>query len=64
MNVTVPEKGGVVIPAELRRKHNLRYGTRIQVVDYCEMAASEKALTDFSDLSTFLTSVLLQKPSV
>ena len=34
MNVTVSEKGWVVIPAHLRKKYNLRPGTEIQVVDY------------------------------
>lgn len=34
MTVTVSEKGWVVIPAELRRKHNLLPGTEVQVVDY------------------------------
>ncbi len=34
MTVTVSAKGWVVIPAELRRKHKLSPGTRVQVVDY------------------------------
>ena len=34
MTVTISEKGWVVIPAELRRKYNLRPGTEVQVVDY------------------------------
>ena len=34
MTVVVSEKGWVVIPAELRRKHNLKPGTEVQVVDY------------------------------
>ena len=34
MAVTVSQKGWVVIPAELRKKHNLHPGTEIQVVDY------------------------------
>ena len=34
MAVTVSEKGWVVIPAELRRKYNLRPGTEVAVVDY------------------------------
>ena len=34
MNVTVSEKGWVVIPAQLRKKYNLRPGTEVQVVDY------------------------------
>ena len=34
MTVVVSEKGWVVIPAELRRKHHLSPGTEVQVVDY------------------------------
>ena len=34
MTVVVSEKGWVVIPAELRRKHHLIPGTEVQVVDY------------------------------
>ena len=34
MPVTVSEKGWVVIPADLRKKYNLRPGTEISVVDY------------------------------
>ncbi len=34
MTVTISEKGWVVIPAELRRKYNLRPGSEVQVVDY------------------------------
>ncbi len=34
MTVVVSEKGWVVIPAELRRKHHLDPGTEVQVVDY------------------------------
>lgn len=34
MTVIVSEKGWVVIPAGLRRKHNLHPGTQVQVVDY------------------------------
>ncbi len=34
MTVTVSEKGWVVIPAELRKKHNLHPGVQVQVVDY------------------------------
>jgi AbrB family looped-hinge helix DNA binding protein len=39
MTVTVPEKGWVVIPAELRKKHNLYPGAQVQVVDYCGVLA-------------------------
>ena len=31
---TVSSKGGVIIPAEIRRRNGLRPGTRVQVVDY------------------------------
>jgi AbrB family looped-hinge helix DNA binding protein len=34
MTVTVSERGWVVIPAELRKKHHLHPGTEVQVVDY------------------------------
>ena len=34
MSVTVSEKGWIVIPAELRRKYDLRPGTEVAVVDY------------------------------
>lgn len=34
MNVTVSEKGWVVIPAHLRKKYNLHPGAEVQVVDY------------------------------
>jgi AbrB family looped-hinge helix DNA binding protein len=32
--LTISQKGWVVIPAELRRKYDLRPGTMVQVVDY------------------------------
>jgi AbrB family looped-hinge helix DNA binding protein len=34
MAVTVSEKGWIVIPAELRRRYNLRPGAQVSVVDY------------------------------
>ena len=34
MTVTVSAKGWIVIPAELRKRHNLRPGAQVQVVDY------------------------------
>jgi AbrB family looped-hinge helix DNA binding protein len=34
VKVTVSQKGWVVIPAELRRKHHLGPGDEVQVVDY------------------------------
>ena len=46
MTVTVSEKGWVVIPAELRKKHNLRPGTKVQVVDYGGVLALVPALDD------------------
>jgi len=46
MTVTVSEKGWVVIPAELRRKHNLLPGTEVQVVDYGGVLALVPKLGD------------------
>ena len=46
MTVTVSEKGWVVIPAELRRRHNLRPGTEVQVVDYGGVLALVPKLHD------------------
>jgi AbrB family looped-hinge helix DNA binding protein len=46
MTVIVSEKGWVVIPAELRRKHNLRPGTEVQVVDYGGVLALVPTLLD------------------
>ena len=46
MTVTVSEKGWVVIPAELRRKHNLRPGDQVQVVDYGGVLALVPTLRD------------------
>jgi AbrB family looped-hinge helix DNA binding protein len=46
MTVIVSEKGWVVIPAELRRKHNLRPGTEVQVVDYGGVLALVPQLED------------------
>ena len=34
MNVTVSQKGWVVIPAELRKKYGIKPGARMQFVDY------------------------------
>ena len=34
MTATISAKGWIVIPAELRKKHNLHPGTEVQVVDY------------------------------
>ena len=46
MTVIVSQKGWVVIPAELRRKHNLRPGTEVQVVDYGGVLALVPTLLD------------------
>lgn len=34
MNLTISQKGWVVIPAELRKKYHLTPGTEVVVVDY------------------------------
>lgn len=34
MNLTISNKGWIVIPAELRKKYNLLPGTQVIVVDY------------------------------
>ena len=34
MNLTLSQKGRVVIPAEIRNKYNLRPGSSIRMVDY------------------------------
>jgi AbrB family looped-hinge helix DNA binding protein len=34
MSLTISNKGWVVIPAELRKKYNLRPGTEVIIVDY------------------------------
>jgi AbrB family looped-hinge helix DNA binding protein len=46
MTVTVSEKGWVVIPAELRKKHNLHPGVHVQVVDYGGVLAIVPKLPD------------------
>jgi AbrB family looped-hinge helix DNA binding protein len=46
MTVVVSAKGWVVIPAELRRKHNLSPGTEVQVVDYGGVLALVPKLQD------------------
>jgi len=33
-NITISSKGWVVIPADLRKKYNLKPGKRVNVVDY------------------------------
>ena len=44
--VTVSKKGWVVIPAELRKKYNLKPGTEVQVVDYGGVLSLVPALDD------------------
>ncbi len=46
MTVTVSQKGWIVIPAELRKKHNLHPGTQVQVVDYGGVLALVPKLHD------------------
>jgi AbrB family looped-hinge helix DNA binding protein len=46
MTITVSEKGWVVIPAELRREHNLRPGAKVQVIDYGGILALVPTLHD------------------
>ncbi|RPI28558.1 MAG: AbrB/MazE/SpoVT family DNA-binding domain-containing protein [Acidobacteria bacterium] len=46
MKVTVSQKGWVVIPAELRKKHNLHPGSEVQVVDYGGVLALVPKLDD------------------
>ena len=46
MTATVSAKGWVVIPAELRKKHNLHPGTEVQVVDYGGVLAIVPKLQD------------------
>lgn len=45
MNVTISEKGWVVIPAAMRKKYNLRPGSEVQVVDYGGVLALVPSLT-------------------
>jgi AbrB family looped-hinge helix DNA binding protein len=45
MNVTISEKGWVVIPAAMRKKYNLRPGSEMQVVDYGGVLALVPALS-------------------
>jgi AbrB family looped-hinge helix DNA binding protein len=46
MTVAVSENGWVVIPAELRKKHNLIPGTEVQEVDYGGVLALVPKLSD------------------
>ena len=45
MSVTVSEKGWIVIPAELRRNHNLGPGAEVSVVDYGGVLALVPTMT-------------------
>jgi AbrB family looped-hinge helix DNA binding protein len=44
--LTVSSKGWVVIPAELRRKYDLKPGARVMIVDYGGVLALVPALDD------------------
>ena len=46
MNVTVSQKGWVVIPAELRKKYHLKPGTEVAVVDYGGVLSIVPAMRD------------------
>ncbi len=45
MPVIVSEKGWVLIPADLRKKYNLRPGAEVSVVDYGGVLALVPAMT-------------------
>ena len=46
MTITVSNKGWVVIPAEYRKKYNLKPGATVQVVDYDGVLALVPTLTN------------------
>ena len=46
MNLTISQKGWVVIPAELRKKYHLAPGTEVVVVDYGGVLSIVPALRD------------------
>ena len=46
MNVTISQKGWVVIPAELRKKYRLTPGTEVVVVDYGGVLSIIPAMQD------------------
>jgi AbrB family looped-hinge helix DNA binding protein len=46
MNVTISQKGWVVIPAELRKKYRLTPGTEVVVVDYGGVLSIIPAMRD------------------
>jgi AbrB family looped-hinge helix DNA binding protein len=43
---SIPEKGWVVIPAELRRKYALKPGSKVEIVDYGGVLALVPTLAD------------------
>jgi AbrB family looped-hinge helix DNA binding protein len=46
MNLTISQKGWVVIPAELRKKYHLRPGTQVSLVDYGGVLSIVPAMQD------------------
>jgi len=46
MNVTISQKGWVVIPAELRKKYHLKPGTAVTMVDYGGVLSIVPAMQD------------------
>jgi AbrB family looped-hinge helix DNA binding protein len=46
MVLTISNKGWVVIPAEYRKKYNLRAGTKVVIVDYGGVLAIVPAVKD------------------
>ncbi len=46
MVLTISSKGWVVIPAEYRKKYNLRAGTKVVMVDYGGVLAIVPAMKD------------------
>jgi AbrB family looped-hinge helix DNA binding protein len=46
MVLTISSKGWVVIPAEFRKKYNLRAGSKVVIVDYGGVLAIVPALKD------------------
>ena len=46
MNLTISQKGWVVIPAELRKKYHLKPGTQVSMVDYGGVLSIIPAMPD------------------
>ena len=46
MVLTISNKGWIVIPAEYRKKYNLRAGTKVVIVDYGGVLAIVPAVKD------------------